>query len=268
MRLRVDASGVTPLVVLEAPEDCTALSIAAPGDRRPAAAWAIRENGLGVMTEDGTSLIVTDRLRDMARGQVAADWDARFDAMLDYARQRGWLAPDGRLWVHTEWLGSAAPLRGVSGDTFRHALSHFATGVTVVSGIAGDRPTGITCQSFMSLSLDPPLVAVAPSRASASWPLMAPAGVIGISILTDQQAEVSRRFAVTGADKFADLRWTPGPVTGVPLIDGALTCMECGIEAIHEAGDHYLVCARVIDITMSEGRPLLYFRSGVRALAS
>jgi 3-hydroxy-9,10-secoandrosta-1,3,5(10)-triene-9,17-dione monooxygenase reductase component len=163
---------------------------------------------------------------------------------------------------------SELPPRAVSGDTFRHALSHFATGVTVVSGIAGDWPVGITCQSFMSLSLDPPLVAVAPSRASSSWPLMAPAGVIGISILTDQQAEVCGRFAVTGTDKFAGLRWTPGAITGVPLIDGALACLECGIEAIHEAGDHYLVCARVIDVTVSEGQPLLYFRSGTRVLAS
>lgn len=155
----------------------------------------------------------------------------------------------------------------VSEQEFRHALSHFASGVTVISGLHDRRPVGITCQSFMSLSLDPPMIAFAPSRASTSWPLMAPAGVIGVSILTEQQGDVCRQLAIPGTDKFAGLSWTPGKVAGVPLISGALACLECGIEAIHEAGDHFLVYASVLRIAVSKGRPLLYFRSDMGALA-
>jgi len=188
--------------------------------------------------------------------------------MLSYAGSRGWLAPDGRIWVHTEWQPAEQAATAVSGEVFRRALGHFASGVTVISAISGGQPVGLTCQSFMSVSLDPPLVAVAPSRTSTSWPLMAPAGAIGISILTNEQAEVSRRFATSGGDKFAGLDWSVGSSTGMPLIDGALARMECGVETVHEAGDHLLVVARVLAVDVAAGRPLLYFRSGFGELAT
>src|ERR1700689_1227394 len=56
---------------------------------------------------------------------------------------------------------------------FRTVLGHFASGVVIVTGGEERRPTGFTCQSFFSLSLDPPLVAFAPGKSSTSWPRVA-----------------------------------------------------------------------------------------------
>ena len=65
---------------------------------------------------------------------------------------------------------------GFDAEGFKDAMSRFATGVTIVSGMEGPEPVGFTCQSFVSLSIDPPFVAVAPARTSTSWPRIARAG--------------------------------------------------------------------------------------------
>src|ERR1700679_3704038 len=86
---------------------------------------------------------------------------------------------------------------------FRATLGHFATGVIVVTAIHADRPTGFTCQSFFSLSLDPPLIALAPAKSSTSWPKVADAGAFCANVLGADQEPLARAFANSGSDKFA-----------------------------------------------------------------
>ena len=81
---------------------------------------------------------------------------------------------------------------------FKDAMSRFTTGVTIVSGLEEGRPVGFTCQSFVSLSIDPPFVAVAPARTSTSWPRIASAGAFCVNVLGDHQEDVGRGFAVSG----------------------------------------------------------------------
>jgi 3-hydroxy-9,10-secoandrosta-1,3,5(10)-triene-9,17-dione monooxygenase reductase component len=150
---------------------------------------------------------------------------------------------------------------------FRQVLGHFATGLTVVTAVEEGVPVGFTCQSFFSLSLEPPLVALAPGKASTSWPRIAQAGAFAVNILSSDQEEIGRTFAVSGGDKFVDGGWREGPVAGTPLIEGSLAWVECALESIYDAGDHELVTGRVLALDVRDGDPLLYFRGTYRGIA-
>jgi len=150
---------------------------------------------------------------------------------------------------------------------FKDAMSRFATGVTVVAGVEDGEPVGFTCQSFISLSLDPPFVAVAPARTSTSWPRIARAGSFCVNVLGDHQRELCRGFAVSGGPKFEGVNWHPAPITGAPLIEDSLAWVDCKVELVHDAGDHELIIGRVLELGTGEGSPLLFFRSNLATVA-
>ncbi|QGV82744.1 flavin reductase family protein [Streptomyces ficellus] len=164
------------------------------------------------------------------------------------------------------------PLRAVRDDErlpldpaeFRRVLGHFATGVTVVTADDGAGPAGFACQSFASLSLDPPLVAFMVARTSATWPRIARAGSFCVNVLGADQAGLCRAFAVsgsTGADKFAGVTHEPAPVTGSPRLAGAPAWVDCTVHAVHTGGDHLIVVGRVEALDASDGGdPLLFHR--------
>ena len=139
-------------------------------------------------------------------------------------------------------------------------LGHFCTGVTVITGVEDGRPAGFACQAFAALSLDPPLVLFCPARSSATWPMIARAGYFCANVLAARQQEIARRFGVPGTDKFAGVSWSPSP-SGAPVLAGALAWVECAVQAVHEAGDHYVVVGRVTALGPCEAdRPLLFYR--------
>jgi 3-hydroxy-9,10-secoandrosta-1,3,5(10)-triene-9,17-dione monooxygenase reductase component len=150
---------------------------------------------------------------------------------------------------------------------FKDALSRFATGITIVSGMEDGEPVGFTCQSFLSLSIDPPFVAVAPARTSTSWPRIARAGSFCVNVLGDHQEELCAGFAVSGGSKFDGVNWHPAPITGAPLIEGSLAWVDCHVELVHDAGDHELIIGKVLDLGTGEGSPLLFFRSNFVTVA-
>jgi flavin reductase (DIM6/NTAB) family NADH-FMN oxidoreductase RutF len=150
---------------------------------------------------------------------------------------------------------------GLDQARFREVLGHFATGVTIVTANEEGVPVGFSCQSFAALSLDPPMVLLAPAKSSTSWPRIAQAGAFCVNILGEHQEAVCRAFAVSGGDKFDGVEWTPG-VTGAPIITGSLAHVECRLEAIYDGGDHELVTGLVVDMDAGEGAPLVFYRSG------
>jgi flavin reductase (DIM6/NTAB) family NADH-FMN oxidoreductase RutF len=145
---------------------------------------------------------------------------------------------------------------------FRQVLGHFATGVTIVTAVDDDGPTGMSVNSFTSVSLDPPLVAFCVGNRSATWPRIRESGRFCVNILGSDQEALSRAFAGPAAARFTGLGWRPSP-SGAPLIDGALAWMEVTVEAVHPAGDHVMVIGRVhhLDVT-HQGPPLVFFRGG------
>jgi 3-hydroxy-9,10-secoandrosta-1,3,5(10)-triene-9,17-dione monooxygenase reductase component len=144
---------------------------------------------------------------------------------------------------------------------FREVLGHFATGVTIVTACEEGVPVGFSCQSFSALSLDPPMVLLAPAKSSTSWPRIAEAGAFCVNILADDQEAICLNFAVSGGDKFVGVEWTAG-TTGAPVIAGALASIECTLGAIYEGGDHELVTGHVVAMEVGSGAPLLFYRSG------
>ena len=144
---------------------------------------------------------------------------------------------------------------------FREALGHFATGLVVATGSGEEGPVGFTCQSFASVSLDPPLVQFCPSKASRTWPKLRRAEVIGLSILGEHQEAVARSFSQSGADKFAGVGWALSS-RGAPILEGALGWLEVEVVAVHDAGDHEIVLAQVLDLGTNPGTPLVFYRGG------
>lgn len=150
----------------------------------------------------------------------------------------------------------------VDAASMRDVLGHFCSGVTVITAIAPDGPVGFTCQSFASLSLDPPLVSFAPARTSSSWPKVRAARRFCVNVLADDQDEVSTAFARSGTDKFAGVAWRPS-LQGAPVLDGVVAWIECELWAEYDGGDHTLVAASVIDLGADTARtPLLFHRGG------
>lgn len=156
-------------------------------------------------------------------------------------------------------IADSVPAR-VRARYFREVMGEFATGVVIVTATAGGRPVGMTCQTFSSVSLDPPLVCFLPAHTSRSWPLMREAGHFCINVLAEDQAPVADVFASKGADKFAGVAWRPAE-SGAPIIDGSMAYVDCTLEAVHAAGDHDIVVGRVRALsTLRDAGPLLYHR--------
>ena len=155
----------------------------------------------------------------------------------------------------------------VSPDDFRRVLSHFATGVTIVTTRDADgRPTGLTVSAFCSVSLDPPQVLVCVDHKSQSYPALRDRDHFAVNFLGERHEDVSRRFATTRLDKFDSV---PHKLSshGVPLLEGALAQLECRTVSRHVEGDHTILVAVVEEARDGAGDPLLYYRGKYRRLA-
>lgn len=98
--------------------------------------------------------------------------------------------------------------RRIDPAELKSVLGHFCTGVTVITAHDGESPHGFTCQSFVSLSLDPPYVSFSPTRTSTSWPRLRASEHVCVNVLAHDQRDVCGTFATSGADKFADVGWS------------------------------------------------------------
>jgi flavin reductase (DIM6/NTAB) family NADH-FMN oxidoreductase RutF/DNA-binding IclR family transcriptional regulator len=152
---------------------------------------------------------------------------------------------------------------------FRRVLGHFPTGVAVITGIDADgQPAGMAIGSFSSVSLDPPLVCFMPDKKSSSWPKFKDSGHFCVNILGADQEDVCRTFAISGGDKFAALTWKPAG-SGSPILDGVLAWIDCDMEVVHEAGDHFIVIGKVRELdTASNQMPLVFFQGGYGRFSS
>lgn len=152
-------------------------------------------------------------------------------------------------------------------STMRAVLGNFPSGVTIVTGTTPDGPVGFTCQSFASLSLDPPLVLVLPGRSSTSWPPIEASGRFCVNVLAEHQGELSTTFATSGADKFAGVEWASSDL-GSPILAGAVAWIDCTLHAVHDGGDHLIVVGAVHDLGAVEETGPLVFHRGAYARTS
>jgi flavin reductase (DIM6/NTAB) family NADH-FMN oxidoreductase RutF len=155
-------------------------------------------------------------------------------------------------------LSSTPAVDALAQRQLRDAFGRFATGVTVITALLPDgRRTGLTVNSFASLSLEPAMILWNLRTGSPSEAAFSKSGAFAVNVLSTAQQEIAQRFCRSADDKFVGLGFTEG-VDGVPVLDGVLAAFECRVEEIVTSGDHRIVIGRVLAAHCGDGEPLIY----------
>ncbi|CAN5353032.1 flavin reductase family protein [soil metagenome] len=145
---------------------------------------------------------------------------------------------------------------------FRRILGHYPTGICAITAMKDGAPVGMVVGSFTSVSLDPPLVAFFPDRNSTSWPKIEAAGRFCVNVLGAQQQDVCKALSSKSDNKFDAVRYRLSS-QGLPIVSGSVAWIECELDTVHEAGDHFIVIGRVHALDLEhDHRPLLFFQGG------
>jgi len=151
-------------------------------------------------------------------------------------------------------------------DAFRAVMGRFASGVTVVTATdAEGRDRGMTVSAFAAVSLQPPLVAMCIDRTASMYDTLATAPYFAVNILASTQEPIARRFASTGAQQFDGIGYHTGE-NGVPILNDTLAFVECKHVSATGAGDHIIIVGETVAGSLSDARPLLYYRGGFAQL--
>ncbi len=162
-------------------------------------------------------------------------------------------------------MTTASDAGALAQTQLRRVLAAFPTGVAAVAAIIDGEPAGLAANSFVSVSLDPPLVSVCIGHSSTTWPVLRTADRLGISVLGAHQERASRQLSSRDGKRFAGLRWR-STGDGAVLLHEASAWFDCGIEREIPAGDHDIVLLRVHDLGASEAMPLVFHGSAYRQL--
>ncbi len=156
-------------------------------------------------------------------------------------------------------LAETSPAGPAPAD-LRRAMSQFASGVTVVTGIDDGEPVGFACQSFASVSLEPPLVLFCADHRGRAWPRIRRSGQFCVNVLAEHQTDVCARFGSSRGQRFTDLQWIAS-AWGCPMLDDVLLRVHAEVVDVHVCGDHDVIIGQVRQIdTVSEASPMVFFR--------
>jgi flavin reductase (DIM6/NTAB) family NADH-FMN oxidoreductase RutF len=145
---------------------------------------------------------------------------------------------------------------------FRNALGTYATGVTIITAVAADgKPYGITCNSFASVSLNPPLVLWSLGMFSQGLSTFQNASHFTVNVLGASQQALASRFAKSSGEKFAGVEWMPG-LGGAPVLAGCIANFQCRAANRYYGGDHVIFLGAVEAYAYDRQEPLLFARSG------
>ena len=139
----------------------------------------------------------------------------------------------------------------------RHTLGRFVTGVAVVTTRTEAMPTGLTINSFSSVSLDPPLILWSLSRDSARLEVFQEAEYFAVNVLAGDQIDLCRHFSSTKENLFADIAWQPSK-HGQPILDGVVASLECQTWKVYEGGDHIIIIGQVLAHHHHDKAPLIF----------
>ena len=151
-------------------------------------------------------------------------------------------------------------------QTQRRILGRFATGVTVVTTRGEGASHGMTANAVASLSLDPPLVLVAVDRGAQMHAQLTACRCFVVNVLSEEQEQLSRRFATRGPKEFGDLNVTVGE-TGAPILADSLAWVDCRLTDVLSGGDHDIFVGQIVAGDARDGRPLLFFAGKYGRLA-
>jgi 3-hydroxy-9,10-secoandrosta-1,3,5(10)-triene-9,17-dione monooxygenase reductase component len=158
-------------------------------------------------------------------------------------------------------MDDTAELTGPTPREMRTAMGSFASGVTVVTGYDGSEPVGFACQSFASVSLEPPLVLFCADHRGRAWPRIKEAGRFTVNVLGEDQRDLCDRFGSSRGEKYDGLDWALSR-WDTPALPGVLMRVHAEVHEVHVAGDHDVVIGRVLELETREDdeRPMLFYR--------
>lgn len=156
-----------------------------------------------------------------------------------------------------------APAPAIDPTKFRQATGRFATGITVVTVSEGSEARGMTANSFVSVSLDPPLVLVSIANTANMHGLIKTSGRYGVSVLSVEQLSHSKLFAGSQVPAL-DLDFQL--LAGVPVLENSLSTFACDLHQEIVCGDHTLFVGRVCELEFRNAEPLVYFASAYKEL--
>jgi flavin reductase (DIM6/NTAB) family NADH-FMN oxidoreductase RutF len=145
---------------------------------------------------------------------------------------------------------------------FRNALGSYATGVTIITAADADgKPYGLTCNSFASVSLNPPLVLWSLVLYSTSLSIFQNASHFAVNVLGVSQQALANKFAKSAEDKFAGVDWMPG-LGNAPLLRDCVANFQCRAANRYYGGDHVIFLGAVEAYSYNRKEPLLFARGG------
>lgn len=159
---------------------------------------------------------------------------------------------------------------GIEPLAYREALGRFATGIAVVTTRCDGLDHAMTVNSFASVSLDPPLVLFSCEKIARFHEAVTACGTWIASVLSEDQVEASRWFARRGRpfdDQFAAFPTRVGQSIDSLVLVGSLAAIECRTVGVHDGGDHSVIVGEVVAVSVSDGKPLLYYDGGYRSLS-
>lgn len=274
MQVEIDLGEEPVRARLHEPENFDELKVVMVGVETPFSAQLAH---VGVMRFDEHAWLRIATIRQLAGEHATPAWEAGFASMLETARSRDRLddkleavrahcehqLPGARPRAGPDWEGrpEAMPVDAFDQRLYREVVSHFATGVAVITARHDDVDYGMTASALASLSVDPPTLLVCLSRESVTHEAIHAAGAFGVNILTEAQSEIAKRFAGTDrAQKFHELRVRHGEL-GQPLLLDALARLECRVAEPVTGGTHTIFLGTVRNAEVDDGAPLIYFRS-------
>jgi flavin reductase (DIM6/NTAB) family NADH-FMN oxidoreductase RutF len=143
-------------------------------------------------------------------------------------------------------------------------MKRFPTGVTVVGAAYNGQQRGMTVNAFTAVSLDPQMVLICIARESGCHELIEKSGMSSVSVLSEEQSELSGKFA--DHDEFDVRRFVSVDhhfgAAGVPIVDGAVAELEYTVKDRLPAGDHTIFVGTVTAAqVMSDKDPLIFYQS-------
>ncbi|MDQ0191017.1 flavin reductase family protein [Alicyclobacillus cycloheptanicus] len=154
----------------------------------------------------------------------------------------------------------------VDAQTFRHALGHFASSVTVVTLADEGRKTGLTVTAFSSLSLNPPYILICIDKQTDSLDVLRRSQAFVVNFLAAGQADLSNHFASTHPDKFSGIDHHMG-MLNIPILKDTVGWLECRLVQEVDGGDH-IICIGLVEHASidDQAEPLLYYTGKYREL--
>ena len=159
----------------------------------------------------------------------------------------------------------------VDKTAFRRAAGQFASGIVVATTSLDGVSHAMTATAFTAVSLEPLLILMCAEKIARFHDAVLAAGFWAVSVLDEQSEKAARWLATRGRPLQGQLEtipYHPGPLTGAPILDGALAAMECRTRAVHDGGDHSIVVGGVLAVTEPRANraPLLHYAGRYRRL--